>query len=176
MSDYPKTTECTSANAALSMPAVGLAPIAGCPSIRVPANVSAEPLLPGCSSSAIAPTRVATTDVPAAGARDLRSPRDGRIHCAATVPEPPTRVDAVALGSAIRLCRGRAGITQSVLSTSTGISRQYIGEVERGTVNPSFGVLVAIADALGRRLSALLVEAEDLALASRQRAMSTIVV
>jgi transcriptional regulator with XRE-family HTH domain len=70
------------------------------------------------------------------------------------------KLDAFALGQAVLLCRARTGMTQRALAAQSGLRRQYLGEVERGRVNPSFATLTDIANGLGTRLSTLIAEAE----------------
>lgn len=71
-----------------------------------------------------------------------------------------TRVGPTTLGRAVLRYRVRAGMTQRTLAAQSGLRRQYIGQVERGRVNPSLATLVEIASGLGTRLSALIAEAE----------------
>lgn len=53
------------------------------------------------------------------------------------------------LGRKLRTLRKLKGYTQEKLGEKSGISYKFIGEIERGKVNPSFDTLVRIADALG---------------------------
>jgi transcriptional regulator with XRE-family HTH domain len=69
----------------------------------------------------------------------------------------------VALGRAIREFRVSVGITQEALADRSHLHRTYIGGIERGERNVSFGNLLRVADALGVRPSMLLAAAEDLA-------------
>ena len=55
----------------------------------------------------------------------------------------------ISLGCRIRNCRLSRGWTQEDLSERAGLSAKYIGEVERGEKNPTYLVLVQIADAIG---------------------------
>ncbi len=52
------------------------------------------------------------------------------------------------IGETIRRFRKSQGFTQEELGEKSGISYKFIGEVERGTVNPSVDSLIAIAQAL----------------------------
>jgi transcriptional regulator with XRE-family HTH domain len=63
----------------------------------------------------------------------------------------------VALGRSVRTLRNRRGYSQHALGQRTGIHPNYIGAIERGEVNPSFGLLLRLADGLSARLSELLV-------------------
>lgn len=60
------------------------------------------------------------------------------------------------LGSIIRVERERRGLSQEALASLGGVSRTYLGEIERGSANPSFTTLEQIADALGLALSELI--------------------
>lgn len=52
------------------------------------------------------------------------------------------------LGEKIRQLRKLRELTQEQLGEKAGISYKFIGEVERGTVNPSLDSLIGIAGAL----------------------------
>lgn len=52
------------------------------------------------------------------------------------------------IGKTIRNLRKSKGFTQEQLGEKAGISYKFIGEVERGTVNPSLDSLIAISQAL----------------------------
>lgn len=60
------------------------------------------------------------------------------------------------IGNRIRLHRERAGRTQTVIAGLSGISADYLGQIERGRKTPSAGVLRALATALGVPVGALL--------------------
>jgi transcriptional regulator with XRE-family HTH domain len=53
------------------------------------------------------------------------------------------------LGCRIRNLRLSGGWTQEELSEMAGLSAKYIGEVERGEKNPTYLVLIQLADAIG---------------------------
>lgn len=72
------------------------------------------------------------------------------------------RFEAIALGRVVLVSRARAGMTQKALASRSGLRRQYLGEVERGRVNPSLATIFEIANGLGRRPSVLLAEVEAL--------------
>jgi transcriptional regulator with XRE-family HTH domain len=59
-------------------------------------------------------------------------------------------------GSRIKQFRSAKGITQEKLAELSGLSRQYIGDVERGTRNISLMNIHKIANALETTLSKLL--------------------
>jgi transcriptional regulator with XRE-family HTH domain len=52
------------------------------------------------------------------------------------------------LGERIRIIRKANGLTQEELGEKAGLSYKFVGEIERGQVNPSLDTLVAIAKAL----------------------------
>jgi transcriptional regulator with XRE-family HTH domain len=59
-------------------------------------------------------------------------------------------------GSRIKQFRSIKGITQEKLAELSGLSRQYIGDVERGVRNISLVNIQKIANALEIKLSKLL--------------------
>jgi transcriptional regulator with XRE-family HTH domain len=63
--------------------------------------------------------------------------------------------DHVALGCALRELRRRRGVTQRMVAFDSGLGDRFIGNVERGQVNPSFGVLLRIVRTLGSDLPEL---------------------
>lgn len=56
---------------------------------------------------------------------------------------------AIELGKRIRTLRKLKGLTQEELGEKSGISYKFIGEMERGEVNPSLNSLIQIAKAFG---------------------------
>ena len=59
------------------------------------------------------------------------------------------------LGNKIKAFRKLKGYTQEVLGERSGVSYKFIGEIERGVVNPSLNSLVQIAKALDIHVSEL---------------------
>ena len=59
------------------------------------------------------------------------------------------------LGRHIRSLRIAKGWTQQELGNQADVNYKFLGEIERGQQNPSFQILVKIADALGVELSEL---------------------
>jgi transcriptional regulator with XRE-family HTH domain len=55
----------------------------------------------------------------------------------------------VLLGRRIRTLRTQKGWTQQELGERADINYKFLGEIERGQQNPSFGILTKIASALG---------------------------
>jgi len=59
------------------------------------------------------------------------------------------------LGKKIRYFRKLEGLTQETLGEKAGISYKFIGEIERGEVNPSVDSLISIANALSVKVKNL---------------------
>lgn len=70
--------------------------------------------------------------------------------------------DHEALGHAVRALREAAGLSQEELAARCGLHRTYVGGIERGERNVSFGNLIKLARALGVEPSRLLADAEAL--------------
>ena len=66
------------------------------------------------------------------------------------------------LGEKIRQLRKLRELTQEQLGEKSGISYKFIGEVERGTVNPSLDSLIGIAQALTVNVKDLFPSENDL--------------
>ncbi|HEY6790337.1 MAG TPA: XRE family transcriptional regulator [Trebonia sp.] len=62
------------------------------------------------------------------------------------------------LGERLRSAREVRGLTMDQLSASTGISKAHLSRLESGARQPSVGILVELAAALGTRVSTLLGE------------------
>jgi transcriptional regulator with XRE-family HTH domain len=67
----------------------------------------------------------------------------------------PRSVQHHTLGQLIRARREALGISQEGLGEAAGMDRSHMGAIERGEGNPSYGLLLAIAEALHVRLSQL---------------------
>ena len=67
----------------------------------------------------------------------------------------------VRLGRRVRELRHARGWTQEQLAERAVLSYKFIGEIERGTVNPTLSTLVSLADALDTAVSKLFAEAEQ---------------
>ena len=52
------------------------------------------------------------------------------------------------LAAAIRGRRLRAGLSQEQVATRTGVSRQWVGELERGKPTAELGLVLGLLDAL----------------------------
>jgi len=69
---------------------------------------------------------------------------------------------AVAFGTAARHLRVGLGIAQDQMALQAGVDRSYLGKLERGERQPSLGILLRIAGALGVSGAELVHRAEDL--------------
>jgi transcriptional regulator with XRE-family HTH domain len=61
----------------------------------------------------------------------------------------------IGLGKRIRALRRVKSLTQEELGEKAGLSYKFVGEVERGEVNPSLDSLIRIANALGVKIGDL---------------------
>ena len=62
----------------------------------------------------------------------------------------PNRVQLrVAVASAIRALRRRAGLSQEGLALASGLDRSYMGEIERGLRSPTIEIIFRLLPALG---------------------------
>lgn len=64
------------------------------------------------------------------------------------------------LGEEIRACRKLRGISQEILAPMAGVHVNLLGRIERGTANPTFDRLFAIARGLDTSLGHLMIAAE----------------
>lgn len=60
----------------------------------------------------------------------------------------------------VKIARIKASLKQEQLASRTGITRQTIGLIEKGTYNPSLQLCLAIAKALNKTLDDLFWEVE----------------
>lgn len=65
--------------------------------------------------------------------------------------------DLRALGAAVRELRVVRFISQEELGARASLHRNYVGAIERGTINPTFRTLVQVAHGLSVPLSELVV-------------------
>jgi transcriptional regulator with XRE-family HTH domain len=63
--------------------------------------------------------------------------------------------DHEALGRAVRETRARRGMSQEELGARCDLHRNYVGAIERGEINPTFGSLLRITKGLEVALSGL---------------------
>lgn len=73
---------------------------------------------------------------------------------------------AKAFGQAVRALRERLGVAQDQFALNANIDRSYYGKLERGERQPSLGLLLRAAKALGISAAALVQETEDIMRAS----------
>jgi transcriptional regulator with XRE-family HTH domain len=66
------------------------------------------------------------------------------------------RADLIRFGQSIREVREREGVSVADLAARTGIDALRIHAIEAGQIDPAFDVMVALADGIGVRLSALI--------------------
>lgn len=64
------------------------------------------------------------------------------------------------IGVVIRRNRTDRGLSQESLAELAGLSRSFVGEIERGAAVPSVETLQRLADALGEKLSVLICQYE----------------
>lgn len=65
-----------------------------------------------------------------------------------------------AFGASLRELRESLGLSQEQLGFDSEVHRTYISELERGLKNPSLETVQKLADALGTKASALILDAE----------------
>lgn len=71
------------------------------------------------------------------------------------------KYDSRTVGQVIGRLREERGMTQEVLSGLAGIARSHLGMIECGRKSPNTETLWRIADALGLRLSGLMLLVEE---------------
>lgn len=62
----------------------------------------------------------------------------------------------IRFGQTIRQVREREGVSVADLAARTGIDVEQINAIEAGRLDPAFDVMIALADGIGVRLSALI--------------------
>jgi transcriptional regulator with XRE-family HTH domain len=72
------------------------------------------------------------------------------------------KADLAALGRAVRLMREQRGMSAEDLAEATGIGRQRIDALEAGRLDPTYELLLSLAQALGTRPSVLVALAQRL--------------
>jgi DNA-binding XRE family transcriptional regulator len=86
--------------------------------------------------------------------------------CETVRPVSESRNPQPALGAAVRAIRDARGKTQQDTAQAAGITVAHLSKIERGLTNPTWGTVVAIADALGSTMTEIAKRAE----AAQQRA------
>ena len=79
----------------------------------------------------------------------------------ARMPEAAARTVRVLFGRRLRALRRLRGFTQEELGERSDVSGKLVGQIERGTGNPTLEVIAGLADALSVDLAALLQFEED---------------
>ena len=68
---------------------------------------------------------------------------------------PVRKIELSRLGRRIRRARKLLGLSQEGFATKCGLDRSYLGGVERGDRNVTFGILCAICDGIGCDIAAV---------------------
>lgn len=69
--------------------------------------------------------------------------------------KPDPSFERTLLGLAVRRMRRDRDLSQETVGRAGGLHRNYVGAIERGEVNPAFGVMLKVARGLGAPLSAI---------------------
>ena len=75
--------------------------------------------------------------------------------CGKTVASP-SDAEQVVFGYRLKKARLKAELTQEELSDRTGVDQSDISKLEKGTLNPSVGLLRQVAKGLGKSISIVL--------------------
>jgi transcriptional regulator with XRE-family HTH domain len=75
---------------------------------------------------------------------------------------PVKRQDLVILGKAIRAVREQHGLSAEELATASGVSPARIAALESGEIDPDYELLLTLAERIGVRPSAFILQAEAL--------------
>lgn len=67
-----------------------------------------------------------------------------------------------AFGGVLRDLRESAGLSQEKLALESGLDRTFISMLERGLRQPTLSTIFTVAEALGKRPSAMLAKVEDM--------------
>ncbi len=70
--------------------------------------------------------------------------------------------DLIVLGRAIQQVRTQQGVSTGELAIATGIERRRIDALEGGQLDPSYELLLALAEGLDVRPSRFVIHAEEL--------------
>jgi transcriptional regulator with XRE-family HTH domain len=68
---------------------------------------------------------------------------------------PPRAEPQAALGQAVKKLREEQGLTQEAVAHVADVHPTWVSRLEGGTLNPSWGMVARIADALGVTMSDL---------------------
>lgn len=75
---------------------------------------------------------------------------------------PPRAEPQAPLGQAVKQLREKKGLTQEAVAHAANVHPTWVSRLEGGTLNPSWGMIARVADALGIKLSELARAAERL--------------
>lgn len=75
---------------------------------------------------------------------------------------PPRAEPQAALGEAVKQLREKQKLTQEAVAHAAGVHPTWVSRLESGALNPSWGMISRVAEALGVKVS-------DLAKAAEQR-------
>jgi transcriptional regulator with XRE-family HTH domain len=75
--------------------------------------------------------------------------------------KPPEQDLLISLGHAIRDRREQRNMSTKELAEATGIARPRISALEAGKLNPTYDLLIEVAEGLDTKLSALFARAEE---------------
>jgi transcriptional regulator with XRE-family HTH domain len=81
--------------------------------------------------------------------------------CETVPPVSESRNPQPALGAAVRAIRDARGETQQDTAQAAGLTVAHLSKIERGLTNPTWGTVVAIADALNSTMTELAKRAES---------------
>jgi transcriptional regulator with XRE-family HTH domain len=76
----------------------------------------------------------------------------------------------LALGRAVKLMREQRGMSLSELAETSGVRRERLDALETGQLDPTYELLVEVAESLGAQPSALVILAEQLDIPTDPRA------
>lgn len=65
-------------------------------------------------------------------------------------------------GVTIRFARERRSLSQEALAELAGLSRNFLGDIERGKASPTLETMWKLAEALGEKLSTLIKQCEEM--------------
>jgi transcriptional regulator with XRE-family HTH domain len=68
----------------------------------------------------------------------------------------------LALGRAVKLMREQRGMSADELAKASGVRRERLDALENGQLDPTYELLVEVAEGLGAQPSALVILAEQL--------------
>jgi len=74
---------------------------------------------------------------------------------------PPRPEPQAVLGEAIKQLREKKGMTQEAVALIAGVHPTWVSRIESGTLNPSWGMISRVAEALEVKVSDLAKDAEE---------------